>query len=380
MKRVLVLAKAYYPHLGGVETIARTLAEGAAGRGFHITVLCFGNGPEQETLNGVDIRRVRPFIHLGSAPLSAAYFARFRQLAEHADIVHVHSPNPAGELAWLFAPRRLKDRLASLCTYQSDPVRPRLFAPPYIAMLKSFLARCSRIAVSTPNLLQSSKALVNVRERAVVVHLGVKTELWQQHTVEETPQQPTSLADGLPGPLGLFVGRMVYYKGVDVLLRAAAAVPGISLLLVGDGPLRPALERLAAELGITRRVRFAHHLDETSYPAIYRNADFFVLPSVSPTEAFGLTLVEAMAAGLPAISTELGTGTSYVNLHGETGFVVPPHDPAALAGAINALIVDKKRSALMGKNAALRAKTLFGEKEMITTYIDLYNELLTPSE
>ena len=86
----------------------------------------------------------------------------------------------------------------------------------------------------------------------------------------------------------------------------------------------------------------------TICPALYHAADLFVLPASHPSEAFGLVQVEAMAAGLPVVCTELGTGTTYVNLDGVTGLVVPPRNPDALAGAINALIADPARRARHG--------------------------------
>lgn len=370
MKHALVLAKAYFPHLGGVETIARTLAEGLCKEGIKSTVLCFGEGPEEEIIFGVRVLRVRPVFSVGSAPLSPEYFRFFKELAPTADIIHIHSPNPAGELSWLLAPKYLRRTLPSLCTYQSDPVRPRLFVPSYLALLRAFLARCSRIAVSSPPLLRSSKALCHVQERCSVIPLGVKTERFTRcGEINEAVSR-------IRKPFGLFVGRMVYYKGLDTLLRAIRSLPDISLLLVGDGPLRPDLEKMARSLEISKRVHFLPHVDETAYPSIFQGADFFVLPSAFPSEAFGLSMVEAMASGLSVISTELGTGTSYVNIHGETGLVVPPGNPEALGEAIQKLCANPNLASRMGKNAGLRATSLFEEGEMIRSYAKAYAELL----
>ncbi len=371
MKHALVLAKAYFPHLGGVETIARTLAEGLCTEGVKSTVLCFGEGPEEESIHGVRVRRIRPVLSVGSAPLSPEYSRLFKELAPTADILHIHSPNPAGELAWLLAPEELRRALPSLCTYQGDPVRPRLLAPSYLAILRAFLARCSCIAASSPPLLRSSKALRHVQDHCTVIPLGIKTERFTHRT------KTNEFASRIRKPFGLFVGRMVYYKGLEILLRAIRSLPDISLLLVGNGPLRPDLERMARSLGISKRVHFAPPVDETAYPSIFQGADFFVLPSVSPSEAFGLSMVEAMASGLPVISTELGTGTSYVNLHGETGLVVPPGDPEALGEAIQKLCAIPNLAARMGKNAEFRATRLFDEHEMLRSYSKVYAELLT---
>ena len=378
MKQILSLAKAYHPHLGGVETIVRAIGEGAREKGYATRVLCFGKGPKEEEIAGVRVHRISATLSLGSAPLSPEYFKEFRHLALQADLVHIHSPNPAGELAWLSAPPELRKNLPSLCTYQGDPVRPRLLAPAYLGILRRFLAACSAIAVSSPPLLASSKALIRERSRCRIIPLGVRTERFRpplQRDSIETSQE-TDPTSGLSSPLGLFVGRLVYYKGVEVLLEALARVPSLSLLLVGTGPLEKKLERQARKLGISSRVRFIPPVEDTLYPALFSRADFFVLPSVSPSEAFGLSLAEALASGLPAISTELGTGTSYVNRHGETGLVVPPRDPAALAEAMRNLCDFPGKAHSMGEKGALRAQNLFDERDMVARYCGLYGELL----
>ena len=381
MKRILMLTKAYYPHLGGVETIVRVLAEGARERGFLPKVLCFGEGPKEEEISGVQVYRVPRALSLGSAPLSREYFKKFRELASQADLLHFHAPNPAGELAWLGAPKELRSKLPSLCTYQGDPVRPRLAAPAYITLLRRFLSRCDHIGVSSPNLLASSKALVGERSRCQVIPLGIDLSRFQPLEKENSPfpreealRACTGLTAGLSRPLGLFVGRLVYYKGLEVLLQATARVPNLSLLLIGTGPLERQLQEQARKLGLSSRVRFLPPLEENLYPHIFSQADFFVFPSVSPSEAFGLTLAEALASGLPAISTELRTGTSYVNLHGETGLVVPPRDVSALAEALRYLCHHPEERAAMGARGALRAAELFDQKEMIDRYCEIYKQ------
>ena len=173
----------------------------------------------------------------------------------------------------------------------------------------------------------------------------------------------------------LFVGRLRYYKGLDTLIRA---LPRISarLRVVGIGPMEAEWKALAQELGVAERIEWLGEAPDEELPGLYHSANLFVLPASHPSEAFGLVQVEAMAAGLPVVCTELGTGTTYVNVDGVTGLVVPPRDPGALAGAINALIADPGRRAAMGRAAQARAEREFDLDVMVKRVLALYDETL----
>lgn len=178
------------------------------------------------------------------------------------------------------------------------------------------------------------------------------------------------------GPLRLlFVGRLVYYKGVDVLLHALAKVGDATLTLVGDGADNAKLAALANELGVAERTRFLGSVSDSELLACYSTADVFVLPSVSRAEAFGMAMTEAMANGLPAISTALGTGTDWVNLDGQTGLVVPPSNVGALATAFERLRDPELRGRL-GAEAARRAAKLFSFDDHVDELEAVYREAI----
>ncbi len=177
----------------------------------------------------------------------------------------------------------------------------------------------------------------------------------------------------------LFVGRLRHYKGLDVLLRALARLPGPRLVIAGEGPEGPRLRRLAARLGLGDRVRFAGNVSPADLPPLYRSADAFLLPATSPAEAFGIVLLEAMASGLPCITTEVGTGTSWVVQDGVTGLVVPPSDPAALAGAIRRLAGDAALRARMGAAGRARVEAEFTQERMVQRVEEVYREVAARS-
>lgn len=173
----------------------------------------------------------------------------------------------------------------------------------------------------------------------------------------------------------MFVGRLVYYKGVDVLIDALSAWPG-TLTLVGEGPLEPDLRRRAAERGVLDRVVFAGRVSEEDLVAYYHASDVMVLPSVARSETFGVVQVEAMAAGLPVVSTRLPTGVPWVNEDGISGVVVAPGDPVALGGALRALAGDAPRRAMLGATASRRATALFDRRAMVDAFRHLIEDLV----
>jgi rhamnosyl/mannosyltransferase len=151
------------------------------------------------------------------------------------------------------------------------------------------------------------------------------------------------------------LGRHVYYKGFDQLIRAMQNVPDTTLLLGGVGPLTAELKALSVRLGLGGKVHFLERIPEDELPAYYQACDVFCMPSVDPSEAYGAVQVEAMACGKPVVCCELNNGVTWVNRHGETGIVVAPRDVNALSEALKLLLDDPKLRQTLGSRGALRA-------------------------
>src|SRR5262249_5228662 len=143
-------------------------------------------------------------------------------------------------------------------------------------------------------------------------------------------------------------------------------------VIVGDGPQGGALRAQAQRLRLGDQVHFAGSVSDDALLDHLGAAAIGLLPSSTPTEAFGLSMVEMMAAGLPVVSTELGTGTSFVNAHGETGLVVQPWDPPALASAIQGLLADSALRRRMGGAGRERVGRLFTVEAMMSGMDRLY--------
>jgi lipopolysaccharide/colanic/teichoic acid biosynthesis glycosyltransferase len=207
----------------------------------------------------------------------------------------------------------------------------------------------------------------------VVIPYGIDVETEPADVVR---RRAAEIRGGHAMPIVLFVGRLVSYKGVEVLLDAMRGVPAV-LLIVGGGPLRGSLEARARELGVDEQVRFHGEVSGAELEALYLACDMFVLPSVTRQEAFGVVQIEAMARGKPVISTSVGTGVSWVNQHLETGVIVAPGDRGALHDAIQQLISDAALRAATGRRAAERARSMFSRARMIESAVDVFHDVLT---
>jgi rhamnosyl/mannosyltransferase len=178
------------------------------------------------------------------------------------------------------------------------------------------------------------------------------------------------------GGLVLFIGVLRPYKGIGVLLRAMAGVTRGDLLLAGSAPDGGRTARLSVQLGITGRVTLLGVVSESQRRVLLHACDLLVLPSLDRREAFGIVQLEAMACGKPVVSSDLPTGVRFVNRDGETGLLVPPGNPEALAAAISRLLTDSTLRARLGQAAHERVIREFSVERMVNQTIDVYSELL----
>jgi glycosyltransferase involved in cell wall biosynthesis len=379
--RVTMVNKYYPPHLGGVETVVRTLSEGLAEHaGAQVRALVSNQGRRrlEEAIGGVDVVRLPRQLALSSAPVAAGMPRALRDELrrqgadgpEPADVVNLHSPYPWGELSFLWA--RLD--VPSVVFYHSDIVRQKRLLAAYRPFLERFLDRVDLIVTSSPNMVANSEFLAPRAEKCRVVPFGLPAQ-----RLAASPAVLGRTAELRAGHAGrkivLFAGRLVYYKGIDVLLRAMTGVDA-DLVLIGRGPLEGQLRTLAAANGIAERVTFLPPQDDDELLAWYHAADVLCLPSVARSEAFGLVQIEAHAAGTPVVSTGLPTGVPYANPDGVTGLIVPPGDAAALAAALGRLLGDDELRARLGRQAQERALREFTVPRMVQGMLDAYAEAI----
>jgi glycosyltransferase involved in cell wall biosynthesis len=364
--KVLHVYKQYYPVMGGIENHIRLLAAGQRERGIEVEVLVAGDGPRSrlEHIDGIKVVKAGTLLSAASTPLSPA-IALYLQHSD-ADLIHLHFPYPIGESAFLLAGRERP----MVLTYHSDIVRQKSLLRLYRPVLRRVLARANRIIATSPQYVRSSEFLPDYEDKVRVVPLGIDVERYESinHPVVDAVHERYGT------PMVLFVGRLRYYKGLEFLIRAMRDVEA-NLVIVGTGPEERNLRDLTDQLNLSEKVCFSGEVSDEEVAAYYQACDLFVLPSCLPSEAFGVVQLEAMACGKPVVCTELGTGTSYVNVDGETGLVVPPCDSDALAHAIKLILSDKEASHSFGENALRRVKEKFGKDVMVEGVIEVYREI-----
>jgi glycosyltransferase involved in cell wall biosynthesis len=366
MMKVLHVGKFYPPVSGGMERMLQLLCEGERAIADSQVLVAHTASARtvHESLNGVPITRVGSIGRVGAVqicPTFPVWLARAKK-----DVIVIHEPNPIALVSYLL----VRPRAPLLVWFHSEVVRPKwrynLFYRPF---LRFALKRAAQIIVSSPSLANQAAALREFREKCVVIPFGLDAA--RLEPAPDTAPEAEAIRLRYPGPLVLFVGRMVDYKGVDVLLRALVGVEGTTLL-VGDGPRRAALEELAADLGLAGRAVFLGDVDDRRMSALYQACDLFVLPSVTRAEAFGLVQLEAMAAGKPVVSTSVPTGVPWVNQHGRTGLVVRPGEVPALRDAIVRLLRDPELRSRMGREGRARVSTDFTIARMVAQTTALY--------
>jgi glycosyltransferase involved in cell wall biosynthesis len=364
--KVVQIGKYYPPHVGGIETHLRALCDGLK-ESHDVQVFVAGEGRRDEDaiVDGVAIHRLGIQFKIAGAPVCPKMPWRIRRAG--ADIVHLHLPNPAGVLAILASGYRGP----LVATWHSDVVRQRRLAKIFEPIQRRFLANCDALIATSPNYVESSPDLRRLRKRTVVIPYGIRVEEFRDPPAAAV----AAIRRGRSTPLLLAVGRLVYYKGFDFLVRAMAQIDA-TLLLVGDGPLRHSLERTARELGVASRIEFLGEMQPREIVPYYHAADLFVLPSIARSEAFGIVQLEAMACGKPVVNTNLDSGVPFASLDGVTGTTVEPANADALASGINRLLDDAWLRTTYGEAAKRRVQNEFTIDAMVQRTRDLYEATL----
>jgi len=379
-KKIVMVNKYYPPHLGGIEFHLRDLAEGLVAAGNQVRVIVSNDRRiyAEEVINGVEVVRLPRLFEQASTPVCRKLGPVLSLEADRADLLHFHTPYPWGEFEWMG--QMASKRKPYVITYHSDIVRQKMARSAYRPFLNKFLNRSQLIMASSPQLIKYSPWLALRAEKCRQVNFGLPVENIAHNT--QAQQRAAELRqmyapDGKP--IVLFVGRLVYYKGIEVLARAIPQVDA-HFVIIGKGPDRAALNSLAkgdsTEDNLAERVHFIDYADNDELIAWFHAADILTLPSVESSEAFGLVQIEAHAAGTPVVSSRLQTGVPYANLDGVTGLTFPPRDAQALAGNLNALLADDELRQRLGRQAQERALAEFTIPQMVDAVSAVYHEAL----
>lgn len=338
--RVLHICKFYPPFAGGIENFLGDLLPSLKRLGVDVSALVHNHrdsGRKAKTTN-FPVYRVPCYGNLLYAPLSPGFPLILERVIKkfRPDILHLHMPNTSAFWVMTLSCAR---RIPWVVHWHADvvlleidrrmAVAYRLYRP----FEQHLLRRAATIIATSRPCLITSKSLYPWRNKCTVIPLGLDSERLKMPDGDLKNWAERIWSHKKTRVLA--IGRLTYYKGYDVLIRAAARAPDLMVLIVGEGGRKRHLDSLIAELGLEARVRLLGFLEEERLHALLTSCDCLCLPSVERAEAFGLVLLEAMRYAKPVVASDVpGSGIGWVVKHEETGFLIPSGDSIQLARAL----------------------------------------------
>lgn len=398
--KVLQVNKLYYPTTGGIERVVQQIAEGLKDEVDMRVLVCREKGcGKKDKVNGVRVYRAGSLGRIFSLPVSLQFFLWFRKLSADQDIIQVHMPFPLADIACLTSGYKGK----IVVWWHSDIVRQKKIMLFYRPLMERFLDRADVIIAATEGNIKNSLYLKPYRDKCMVIPFGTDESLFQEASryIQEKKQITDSKRKKTSNSFTfLFVGRLVYYKGCDILIQSFAKVirerekrntkknvqnveqkdigqtgSELKLVLVGGGPQEEELKNMAIQLGIEKNLVFLGEIPDDRLYRQYEECDALVLPSVQTSEAFGLVQIEAMSFGKPVINTNLASGVPYVGQDGVTGLTVKPGDIGELAQAMAWLSEHREVSEEMGTAARRLVEERYQMQKMLDNVKNLYDGL-----
>jgi len=367
--KVLHFYKTYFPDtIGGVEQTINQIAVGTASLGVVTKVLTLSPTAVDRTVS-VDnhkVYRCRSNFEIASTPFSMSAFLRFKQLAREADVIHYHFPYPFSDLLHLVS----QVNKPTVLTYHSDIVKQKNLLKIYKPLMNKFLGSVDHIVATSPNYLKSSDTLAKFKDKVSVIPIGLDKKSYPVADKNRIKFWKEKFGN----KFFLFIGVMRYYKGLHILIDAAKN-SNYPIIIVGAGPVEEELKVQAKNLNVNN-IYFVGFVSNKDKVALLTLSYAILFPSQLRSEAFGISLLEGAMYGKPLISSEIGTGTTYINIDNETGIVVPPSNSGALRDAMDYLWDNPERAREMGECSYTRYCNLFTAEKMANSYFDLYSNLL----
>jgi glycosyltransferase involved in cell wall biosynthesis len=374
--RILHAYKVYWPDAdGGIPSVMSGLARNTHQESFHSILSARRFGPGRKyTLDGVPVEAVTSFGTVHSMPLAPGYFSAFRRSVREAGAIVHHAPFPLTDAAMLLG---LPADVAVIVYWHADIIGHPLFKRLVSPILRRALARADKIVVSGTAMIESSDLLKPHAAKCEVLPYGVDLDYWRTLDAEDAAKVE-QIKQQHPRHI-VAVGRLVSYKGFDVLVRAMRDVDACATI-VGGGPLHDQLSQLAAGLGVSTRIHFAGRLERRDIKRLFHAAQIFAFPSVNDAEAFGIAQIEAMSTGLPVVNTQLRTTVPWVARHDQEALTVQPNDPGAFAQALNSLLDQPALAQRLGAAAYARATDEFALDVFRARMTAVYNDAIRARE
>lgn len=367
--RILHFYKNSLPEsIGGVEQVIDQIAQGTQALGVENSVLALSSKSSDYPLSfhGYELFTAKRNFELASSGFSWESINLFKKLASKADLIHYHFPWPFADLLH----RIISPKKPSVLTYHSDIVRQKFLLYLYRPLKFQFLKSVDHIVATSPNYLKTSPVLQHFQEKTSVIPIGLDIDTYPI----PDPIAVSHYKKCFGERFFLFIGAFRYYKGLSFLIEAATISP-YPIVIVGAGPIESKLRADVSNRKL-KNIFFVGQVSDKNKSSLLKASYAVIFPSHLRSEAFGVTLLEGAMFGKPLISCEIGTGTTYINIHHLTGLAIPPSDPVALSDAMTWLWNHHDKALEMGESANSRYEELFTAKKMAHAYVELYQKVL----
>ena len=382
MKKVLQIPNYQYPHIGGIEQVARDIADALLEDGaVQQKMICFNEDAQDgeyvcrrketvhDKVDGVEVIRCGCIAKVASQSISLTYPHELKKvLAEFdPDIVILHYPNP---FVSSFLLPMLSKKVKFVLYWHLDITKQKALGKLFHSQTIKLLKRADQVVATSPNYIEGSPYMSRFKDKCIVIPNCIRPE--RLAVTEKATERAEQIREQYKGKTICFaVGRHVPYKGITYLVQASKLLDdSFAILIGGKGPLTDTLKEEAAD---DKKITFLGRVSDEDLIAYYLACDIFTFPSITKNEAFGIALAEGMYFNNPAVTFTIpGSGVNYVNIDGVTGIECPNGDIRAFADAINKLGLDKELHDKYAKAACERVIENFmfkGFKQSIYDYI-----------
>lgn len=371
MKTILHVSKYYHPCLGGIETLAKSMAEGLTA--FRNIVVCYSTEDEDsvDQVDGVTVYRVKVNFSLMSQDVALGYYQTLKKLmAEYEpQYVHVHCPNP---YIYPLVLKAIHPETKLIVHWHSDILSKgiiyRLIKPFENVILK----RANLIITTSPNYIHPSSPVYRYKEKISVAQSGIVVDNFDLKENDKVRIAEIKRQYGNK-PIVFLFGRHIPYKGIDWLMKIEKLVKSdCQFIIAGSGPLTKQL----MQDNTSSRITFTGKLSTDDLRCYIHAADVFAFTSNTKAEALGLALAEAMYCRCTPIVFHLeGSGVNWVSIKDQTGLEIPLGDLQAYAKAIDLLLTDRSLRDKLAEAAHQRVIDMFTEQKSISIIKGIYERL-----
>ena len=386
MIKVLQISNYYYPHIGGIEQVARDISKALKDESeIEVKVLCFNEDSSdgeyvcrrgetvRETIDGIEVVKCGCFAKVASQSLSWTFGRELKSMLKRfdPDVVIFHYPNP---FQAFFLLRNSKHRFKLVLYWHLDITKQKVLKHLFYYQNLALIKRMEYVLGATPMHVDESEFSKQFGNKRKVLPYMIDTKNLEltQEDVSRANQIREQYKEKI---ICLFIGRHVAYKGLEYLIKASKEIrdDNIQILIAGTGELT---EKLKEQASGDNKIVFLGKISESEKRAYYKACDIICFPSITRNEGFGLALAEGMYFGKPAITFKIeGSGVNYVNLADRTGIECPNADSHEYAKAIEKLAHDPDLRIKMGLAAKKRVEENFIPEQFKSNLLELFREL-----